>query len=85
MLQHGSVLLGPDHKRLVDYLNLHNDLEREHLKDEIGAKTIDLSEALGRAVTFDSCVEAVKSGFEEAWEMNFETSNFETVTMGVLS
>ncbi len=85
VLQHGSLLLGPDHKRLIRYLNLQNDLDRKRLNDEMDTKTIDLSEALGRKVAFDACVEAVKSGFEEAWGISFEAPNFETATTGVFT
>ncbi len=82
VLQHGSLLLGPDHKRLVDYLNFRNDSDRERLKTEIDAKTIDLSEALQRTVTFDECAEALRTGFEEAWGMRFDSSNLEPATTG---
>jgi lipoate-protein ligase A len=85
VLQHGSLLLGSDHKRLVDYLNLQNDTDRARLKAEIDAKTIDLSEALNRTVTFDECAEALKTGFEEAWGIKFNSSNLEPATTGAFS
>jgi lipoate-protein ligase A len=85
VLQHGSLLLGPDHKRLINYLNMRNDQERSRLKAEMDNKTIDLSEALGRTIMFDECIESVKSGFEEAWGINFKSSNLEPAITGVLS
>jgi lipoyl(octanoyl) transferase len=85
VLQHGSLLLGSDHKRLVDYLNLQNEADRGRLKGEIDAKTIDLSEALNRTVTFDECAEALKTGFAEAWGIRFDSSNLEPATTGAFS
>ena len=85
VLQHGSLLLGPDHKRLVDYLNLRDDQERNRLRVEMDNKTIDLSEALGRTIMFDECVDSIRSGFEEAWGIKFESSNLEPAITGVLS
>jgi lipoate-protein ligase A len=85
VLQHGSLLLGPDHQRLIEYLNLQNELDRERLKLEIDKKTIDLSKALGRVVTFDECAEAVRTGFEEAWGIKFDFANQEHTMTGAYS
>jgi lipoate-protein ligase A len=85
VLQHGSLLLGPDHRRLIEYLNLEKELDRERLKEEIDKKTIDLSEALGRVVTFGECAEFLRSGFEEAWGIKFDSVNQEHAMTGVFS
>ncbi len=85
VLQHGSLLLGPDHKRLIEYLKLQDDLDRERLKMEIDKKTIDLSAALGRVVTFEECAEAVRTGFEEAWGIKFDFANQELSMTGAYS
>jgi lipoate-protein ligase A len=85
VLQHGSLLLGPDHRRLIEYLNLEKELDRERLKVEIDKKTIDLSEALGRVVTFDECAESLRIGFEEAWGIKFDSANQEHAMTGAYS
>ena len=82
VLQHGSLLLGPGHKRLVDYLNVQDDAQRELLRREMDKRTIDLSEALGRTVTYNECVGAVKLGFEEAWGIVFEAPILEPALTG---
>ena len=85
VLQHGSILLGPDHKRLVKYLNVANEEDRKRLGNEIEAKTIDLSQALGRPVSFDECVEAVRHGFEDAWGIEFDSTNAESISAGAIA
>ena len=73
VLQHGSILLGPDHLRMVDFLKSLREDQRERLKSELRAKTIDLASALGKRVEYDDVVPALKKGFEEAWHIKFDT------------
>jgi lipoate-protein ligase A len=73
VLQHGSILLGPDHLRMVDFLKSLSGDQRERLKTELRTKTVDLSTTLGRRVEYDEVVPALKRGFEEAWHITFET------------
>lgn len=82
VLQHGSLLLGPHHGRLVEYLNLPSENERDRLRLEIEEKTIDLAEAVGRTVTFAECAEAVRAGFEEAWGITLQSTEPEPVRAG---
>jgi lipoyl(octanoyl) transferase len=84
VLQHGSLLLGSDHLRIVDYLTLDNGEDKERLRQEIKERTIDLSMALGRTVSFAECAEAVRTGFEEAWGIRFESPNLEPATTGAV-
>ena len=84
VLQHGSLLLGSDHSRIIDYLNLSNGQERDRLKIEINERTIDLSTALGRIVSFEECAEAVRTGFEDAWGIRFESPNLEPAISGAV-
>jgi lipoyl(octanoyl) transferase len=72
VLQHGSILLGSDHLRMVDFLKGLDETQRKTLRDELLEKTIDLSSALGRTVRFEEIVPALKSGFEEAWDVRFQ-------------
>jgi len=72
VMQHGSILLGPDHRRLVDFLNL-GDEEKIRASEELKKKTTDLSSELRTRVEFEDVVDAVKHGFEEAWNISFES------------
>ena len=85
VLQHGSVLLGPGHKRLVGYLRAKSEEHRWILAEEIEAKTIDLSSALGREVTFDEIAETIRAGFEEAWGIALRSPASNRINSGVLA
>ena len=85
VLQHGSLLLGPDHKRLTKYLKLSDESDRARLKAEMDKKTIDLSEVLGRLIAFDECADALSRGFEETWGITFDLANLEPSTAGAFS
>lgn len=83
VLQQGSLLLGPDHRRLVGYLRLKNEEHREILADEIDTKTIDLCSALGREVTFDETAESIRAGFEKSWGIALRTVKSDRMNAGV--
>jgi len=85
VLQQGSLLLGAFHRKLVDFLKIESALDRSRLVEEMEDKTTDVSESLGRVVTFAEAAEAVKFGFEEAWGIKFESGSFESVIAGVFS
>lgn len=85
VLQHGSILLGSDHRRLVRYLKALNDFERESLKKDFEEKTIDLSTALGRKIPFEECSRAIKTGFEKAWGIGFESTKHDYAPTGTFA
>ena len=72
VLQHGSILLGPDHKRIVDFLSFPSENERESLRHMLDEKTTDLSTVLDRKVSFQETAEIVLRGFEKAWSIMSE-------------
>lgn len=72
ILQHGSILLGPEHRLLTEVLQLSGDDIRKKITDDIGNKTIDLSSALKRTVSFDEAAEAIRSGFQNELGIRFE-------------
>jgi lipoate-protein ligase A len=63
VLQHGSILLGPEHALLAEILKLEDDGVKQRIIRDIEQKTIDLSTAVGRTVTFGEAASAVRSGF----------------------
>jgi len=75
VLQHGSILLGPDHLRIVDFLNLAGGETREGMRDELQKLTTDLSTALGRQVEFDEVAEALRRAFEVSWGIKFQVAD----------
>lgn len=75
LLQHGSILCGPAHRRLADVLALHDPAVLEQLKGDLQEKTTDLSEILGHEVDLDALGECVRSGFEREWGVVFSTDH----------
>ncbi|MBI2427854.1 MAG: lipoate--protein ligase family protein [Ignavibacteriales bacterium] len=71
VLQHGSILLGPEHKLLSEILNIDNDEIRKKVNADFNEKTIDLSFAAGRTIFYDEVVDCIKSGFENTLNINF--------------
>lgn len=72
VLQHGSILLGKEHRLLAEILHVENNSIKEKIMNDIDNKTIDLSSALGRIVTFEETTSIVRTGFEEAMNIHFE-------------
>jgi lipoate-protein ligase A len=72
VLQHGSILAGPDHKRLADFLNLPSEEHRRRLSRLLDEQTTDLRSILGSSIPPGELVEAVRNGFEETWGIHFE-------------
>jgi lipoyl(octanoyl) transferase len=67
VLQHGSILIGSDHKRIVEFLNLPAEKERDALRRELNEKTTELSTILNRSITFEEVADAILKGFQKAW------------------
>lgn len=72
VLQHGSILLGPDHLRIVDFLSLPDEETRERMRGELRSLTTDLSASTGRRVEFGEVEEALRRGFELSWGIVFK-------------
>ncbi len=72
VLQHGSILIGPAHKRLVEFLDFGNEEQPQRLRKEFEEKSIELSPILNRRVGFEEVAECIKRGFEEEWGIRFD-------------
>jgi lipoate-protein ligase A len=70
LLQHGSILIGDYHKKIVDYLNLSSD-EKKLLKDDLDAKTISLKEILQEEIDVHRLKLCLIKGFENVFSINF--------------
>jgi lipoate-protein ligase A len=75
VLQHGSILLGPEHKQIVDFLNIPSEDQRIALRQELDEKTTELSTVLQRTVIFDETADAILNGFRKAWSISPEIVN----------
>jgi len=70
ILQHGSILCGDYHKKIVDYLNIDEE-KKKQFADEISATTIDLKTILNKDIDFDFLARAIANGFEDHFKFSF--------------
>jgi lipoate-protein ligase A len=74
LLQHGSILCGTFHKKLIDYTNSDNPTTKI-LENEIANKTTEIETILQEKVDYDYLSECLIRGFEITWEVEF--ANYE--------
>ncbi len=71
ILQHGSILCGEYHKKIVDYLNVADEKRNEMLQ-EISTTTMDLKSALNIDIDYVKLNSAILNGFKEHFNSDFE-------------
>jgi len=74
ILQHGSILCGPFHKKLVDYLNSDQETKNT-LSAELNNKTTELSTILNEEIDYQKLNTCLMVGFELEWQIKFEAVN----------
>ena len=73
VLQHGSLPLVGDIARICEALTFSDEAAREAAQDRVRARAITLEGALGEAIAWDRAANALKHGFREALNLEFET------------
>ena len=80
ILQHGSILCGSFHKRIIDYLNLTSEKLAE-IKNEIEQTTTELQAILDEKINYQKLSNAIKEGFENHFNVKLEEEIFsETIS-----
>jgi len=74
ILQHGSILCGTFHKKLVNYLNTDAETAKA-LASEINHKTIEIETILNEKVDYEKLQDCLVKGFEKYWQINFININ----------
>jgi lipoyl(octanoyl) transferase len=74
ILQHGSILCGNYHIRIIDYLNLPDENIRIILKN-LEEKTTDINTILNTATNYNKLSLALIKGFEQEWNIKFIEKN----------
>jgi len=72
ILQHGSILLGPQHRKLADYLASHIGNAGTTIEEQLLHHTTDLETILDRHVSFTEVSDAIKIGFEQQCGIIFD-------------
>ncbi|HLB45830.1 MAG TPA: lipoate--protein ligase family protein, partial [Anaerolineales bacterium] len=73
VLQHGSLPLTGDIARICDVLTFGDEAARERAKERVRARAITLELALGQIVPWQTVADAMKHGFREALNLEFES------------
>ena len=68
LLQHGSILIGDFHKKIVDYMNCSEETRSRSIA-HINAHTVSLSEIAGEKIDTEEVARNVKLGFEDVFRM----------------
>jgi lipoate-protein ligase A len=74
VLQHGSILCGPAHQRLADYLAADEAL-RDRMRVSLRDKTADLAAIRGSVVQMGELAACLMRGFEKEWGIEFVNEN----------
>lgn len=77
VLQHGSILCGPAHRRLSDYLQGMDEEVRERVRREMDEKTVDLAEITGAPVDVARLADCIRRGFAEGWGITLQRTDGE--------
>lgn len=62
-LQHGSILMGDDHLRIVDYLAMTDEASRELLRERLRSRATTIAEELGHRVSQDELRSSLAQSF----------------------
>jgi lipoyl(octanoyl) transferase len=63
LLQHGSILTGNDHLRIVDLLKLNSEADRETMRARLAARSTSVEQELGRRVPESEFRQAMEDSF----------------------
>lgn len=69
ILQHGSILCGTYHKKIVDYIT--NEKDKAHFINEIENKTIEIDSILNSKTDYEKLSYCLLKGFEEYLDCKF--------------
>lgn len=75
ILQHGSILCGDFHKRIIDYLT-HSGEKIEEIKLEIDRTTTELETILNDKIDYQVLASSIKKGFENHFNVKLEEEIF---------
>ena len=78
VLQHGSILCGPFHQKLVDYLKC-DDETRHKLSVELTERTTELKSILNEEIDYDKLKTCLMFGFELEWNIKFENAHSQLI------
>ncbi len=70
ILQHGSILLGAQHRDIIHYIAEHIREHHEIIEKSLVNNTTEAETILNRSVSFEEIVPYIKQGFEEIFQIS---------------
>ncbi|MFQ5799117.1 MAG: biotin/lipoate A/B protein ligase family protein [Bacteroidota bacterium] len=70
VLQHGSILIGPEHRKLAEYIVSERGGSSEEMALAMGERTIEIEHIVGGEIELEAMSDCIKRGFEEEWEIS---------------
>lgn len=77
-LQHGSILIGDDHLRIVNYLTVTHESARESLRERLVSRATTISAELGRRVDLEDLRQALADSFAAQYPLLSDNRVHET-------
>lgn len=71
ILQHGSLLLGPQHRGISGFLSESAQETKSIIEEHLLDRTTDVETILGRQVSFEEAASAIRQGFETVMGISF--------------
>ena len=71
LLQHGSILCGEYHLKIINYLKLSAE-EADSMREELKNKTTELASILNEEINYLRLIECLTNGFTEHFKVEFE-------------
>lgn len=81
LLQHGSILLGDDHLRIVNFLSVSSDADRELLRTRLEAKSTCVRREIGAIEIRDTLREELANAFTSRFPEFFQTATELSVSL----
>lgn len=81
VLQHGSILCGPAHRRLADYAMVADEQAGENIRTVLEEKTADLFQIMGGEIDMQQLTDCLRRGFEQSWGVVFNKINTIGITL----
>lgn len=75
VLQHGSILIGKSHLKLIDFLSLSSERLREKLRTDLVEKTTEIASELNYTPSLKETKLAFSQAFSETFSVAFEESS----------
>lgn len=72
VLQHGSLPLCGDIRRICEVLAYASESEREEAREKVQQRAATLESALGRVIEWETAAHAIIEGFSRAFDLTFE-------------